>query len=81
MSFGIITIQRYVNGYAINLLGMTQIRPLLLAILEKFHADNVRKSFEKLVAVAVRFQIVGGAGGGSLEKFMAKLLNQLASQN
>ncbi len=53
---------------AINLLGMTQIRPLLLAILEKFHADNVRKSFEKLVAVAVRFQIVGGAGGGSLEK-------------
>lgn len=53
---------------ALNLLGMTQIRPLLLAILEKFSPDNVKKTFEKLVAVAVRFQIVGGVGGGSLER-------------
>lgn len=57
---------------AINLLGMTQIRPLLLAILEKFDPTNVKKSFEKLVSAAVRFQIVGGVGGGSLERMYAE---------
>ena len=48
---------------ALNLLGMIQIRPLLLAILETFDTTNVSKTLEKLVAVAVRFQIVGGVGG------------------
>lgn len=63
----------------LNLLGMTQIRPLLLAILGKFDVNNVRKLFEKLVAVAVRFQIVGGVGGGTLEKIYsdtAKLVTE-----
>lgn len=60
------------NIATINLLGMTQIRPLLLAILEKFDAANVKKAFEKLVNAAVRFQIVGGLGGGSLERMYAE---------
>jgi len=60
------------NILIINLLGMTQIRPLLLAILEKFDQTNVKKSFEKLVSAAVRFQIVGGVGGGSLERMYAE---------
>lgn len=60
------------NIATINLLGMTQIRPLLLAILEKFDASNVKKAFEKLVNAAVRFQIVGGLGGGSLERMYAE---------
>ena len=54
--------------YALNLLGMVQVRPLLLAILDKFEPKNVSAAFKKLVAVAVRFQIVGGAGGGTLER-------------
>jgi uncharacterized protein with ParB-like and HNH nuclease domain len=60
------------NVSVINLLGMTQIRPLLLAILEKFDPANVSKSFQKLVSAAVRFQIVGGVGGGSLERMYAE---------
>jgi hypothetical protein len=60
------------NISVINLLGMTQIRPLLLAILEKFDPINVKKSFQKLVSAAVRFQIVGGVGGGSLERMYAE---------
>lgn len=57
---------------ALNLLGMTQIRPLLLAILERFDDTQVRKAFEKLEAVAVRFQIVGGVGGGTLERIYSE---------
>jgi hypothetical protein len=56
----------------LNLLGMTQIRPLLLSILEKFDEKNVCTTFQKLVSVAVRFQIVvGGAGGGTMERLYA----------
>jgi uncharacterized protein with ParB-like and HNH nuclease domain len=51
-----------------NLLGMVQVRPLLMAILDNFETKKVSGSFKRLVAVAVRFQIVGGAGGGTLEK-------------
>jgi len=54
--------------YALNLLGMVQVRPLLLAILDKFDPKKASAAFKKLVAVAVRFQIVGGAGGGTLER-------------
>ncbi len=56
----------------LNLLGMAQVRPLLLAIIEKFQPKDVSTAFEKLVAVAVRFQIVGGAGGGTLEKIYSE---------
>jgi uncharacterized protein with ParB-like and HNH nuclease domain len=55
----------------LNLLGMTQIRPLLLAILDKFDKKKAKEAFKKLVSVAVRFQIVGGAGSGSLERLYA----------
>jgi hypothetical protein len=51
-----------------NLLGMTQIRPLLLALLNKFSAKRVSEAFRLLVSAAVRYQMVGGIGGGTLEK-------------
>lgn len=54
--------------YALNLLGMVQVRPLLLAILDKFEPRKVSSALKRLVSVAVRFQIVGGAGGGTLER-------------
>lgn len=53
---------------AFNLLGMMQVRPLLLAILDQFEPKKVSIAFKRLIAVAVRFQIVGGAGGGTLER-------------
>ncbi|MNQ78682.1 hypothetical protein D3C85_936030 [compost metagenome] len=53
---------------AFNMLGMVQVRPLLLAILDKFEPKKVSIAFKRLISVAVRFQIVGGAGGGTLER-------------
>jgi len=51
----------------INLLRMVQVRPLLLAILEKFSVPEARKAFRLAVAWGVRFLIHGGLGGGVLE--------------
>ena len=48
----------------INLLNMSQIRPLLIAILQNFDAPKIEEAFRLLESVAVRFQIVGGVGGG-----------------
>ena len=53
---------------ALNMMGMVQIRPLLLAIFQKFTDEEVKKTLRLLVAWAVRFLIVGGVGGGTLEK-------------
>ncbi|MGQ7848143.1 DUF262 domain-containing protein [Granulosicoccus sp. 3-233] len=55
-----------------NLLGMTQIRPLLLAILDSFTSKQVAMAFKSLVAVAVRYQLVGGVGGGTLERLYSE---------
>jgi hypothetical protein len=52
----------------LNLLNMSQIRPLLIAIVEKFSDADVAESFRLLESAAVRFQIVGGVGGGTLER-------------
>jgi hypothetical protein len=47
----------------LNLLRMTQLRPLLLAIVEKINVQEARKAFGYLVACAVRVLIVGSRGG------------------
>ena len=47
----------------LNLLRMTQMRPLLLAIVEKLPIQEARKAFGYLVACAVRLLIVGSRGG------------------
>ncbi|WP_286702440.1 HNH endonuclease family protein [Acidiphilium sp. 37-64-53] len=57
---------------ALNLLGMVQVRPLLIAILDRLDPRSVSAAFRKLVAAAVRFQIVGGAGGGTLERIYSE---------
>ena len=51
----------------LNLMGITQIRPLLLAILETFTPVEIKKSMRLFVSWAVRFLVVGGVGGGTLE--------------
>lgn len=51
----------------INLLRMIQVRPLLLAILEKFSIPEARKAFRLVVSWGVRFLVHGGLGGGVLE--------------
>jgi uncharacterized protein with ParB-like and HNH nuclease domain len=62
---------------ALNLLNMKQIRPLLLAVISNCSSKDVGVIFKKLVAVAVRFQIVGGVGGGALEKIYSDTAKSL----
>lgn len=64
----------------INLLRMIQIRPLLIAVLSKFSPKDVNKIFPLMVSWSVRFLIVGGLGGGSMERHYsekAKEINNL----
>lgn len=51
----------------LNLLRMIQIRPLILSVLSKFSVPEVEKSLRLMVSWVVRFLIVGGLGGGTLE--------------
>ena len=59
------TARRHVG--IIELLGMQQIRPLLLAVLEKFERDDVIKTLRVMVSWGVRFLVSGRLGGGVLE--------------
>jgi hypothetical protein len=51
-----------------NTLRMTQIRPLLLAVLAKFSAPELGNALKLMVSWGVRFLIVGGLGGGTMER-------------
>ncbi len=64
----------------LNLMGMTQIRPLLLAILERFGPNEVKRSLRLFVAWAVRFLIVGGVGGGTLENHYAERAKEVTAE-
>ena len=52
-----------------NDLGGKQIRPLMLAITRNFSQEEAVKAFRSFLSWSVRFLIVGGAGGGKLERF------------
>ena len=55
-----------------NNLGMVQIRPLVLAVLDNgMTLSESRKAFRSMVSWGVRFLIVGGLGGGTLERHYA----------
>ncbi|PXX15997.1 uncharacterized protein DUF1524 [Nitrosomonas ureae] len=64
----------------LNLLGMTQIRPLLLAVLSKFEPKKVSKTFKNLVSAAVRYQMVGGIGGGTLERVYSETAKAISEE-
>ena len=51
----------------LNLMRMIQIRPLLLAVFDKFEPAEVKKALRLMVSWVVRFLITGGLGGGTLE--------------
>ena len=52
----------------LNLLRMSQIRPLVLAVLSAFAAQEVRKTLRFMVSWVTRFLVTGGIGGGTLEQ-------------
>lgn len=51
----------------LDMLGVTQIRPLLLAVLATFTDSEVKKTLPMLVSWTVRFLISGSGGSGPLE--------------
>lgn len=53
--------------WIVNLLGMVQIRPLILAIMQEFDVKATVLARREMVSWGVRFLIVGGVGGGTLE--------------
>lgn len=64
---------------ALRELKLTQNRPLLLAILERFEGREVEKSLKLIVSWSVRNLITGLIGAGTLEKEFsnqAKLINE-----
>src|SRR5262249_25336689 len=50
-------------------LGIVQIRPLLLSIINRFSVEEARKAFKLLLSWSVRFLISGGGGGGVLDRY------------
>jgi hypothetical protein len=57
-------------------LGVTQIRPLMLAVARHFSPAHGTKAFRLMVAWSVRFLIVGGRGG-KLDEGYARLANEI----
>ncbi len=51
----------------LNTLRMVQIRPLVLAVMDKFCESEVQKSLKLILSWAVRFLITGSLGSGTLE--------------
>jgi len=52
-----------------NQLEAVQIRPLMLAVTRFFSATDAQKAFQMFVSWSVRFLIVGGGGGGKLDRY------------
>lgn len=53
-------------------LELEQNRPLLLAVMQHFSKDELKKAIKAMVAWSVRGLIVGGIGGGTTEKAYAQ---------
>ena len=52
-----------------NEFGGEQIRPLMLAVTRQFSEKEAARAFRSFLSWSVRFLIVGGAGGGKLERY------------
>ncbi|HXM33635.1 MAG TPA: DUF262 domain-containing protein, partial [Pyrinomonadaceae bacterium] len=56
----------------LRLLEMEQVRPLLLPLIDKMEKNDAVKCLRLLVCCSVRLLIVGGLGGGVMEKFYSE---------
>jgi hypothetical protein len=63
----------------LNLFRMTQMRPLILAIISNFNSNQVEKALKFLVSVSVRFLVYGGLGGGALEQQFSERAKEVSS--
>jgi hypothetical protein len=63
---------------ALNLLGLEQYRPLLLAALEAFGPVEVSRLSRALVSWLTRGLVVGGIGGGTTERYYAEAARRVS---
>lgn len=59
--------------------GVSQIRPLLMAVFDKFDASETNRSIPMLVSWTVRFLICGSGGSGTLETYYSERARDIAS--
>ncbi len=64
----------------LNALRLTQIRPLLLSILDNFDLANVRQAVKNLVSWSVRFLVHGGLGSGAIETHNCAAAKEIRSK-
>ena len=64
---------------AILELRIQQIRPLMLAVLTKFKKGEIKQAFRVFVGWSVRFLIVGGGRGGTLERHYGERAQEVNS--
>jgi hypothetical protein len=60
-------------------LGVSQLRPLVLAIFQHFVTDEIAKALPAIVAWSVRFLICGSGGSGTLETAYAERAKEVSS--
>ncbi len=56
---------------ALSVFGVTQYRPVALAVVEKFKPDKAIKVFRQLMVISFRYTVVAKLGTGNLEKIYA----------
>src|SRR5450759_8897 len=64
----------------LNLLSISQIRPLMLGVARYFAPQHAAQAFGRFVSWSVRFMIVGGGGKGALEKEYSELALAVGKQ-
>ncbi|WP_454624848.1 DUF262 domain-containing protein [Bradyrhizobium cenepequi] len=64
----------------LDLVGVTQIRPLLLAVFNNFTAEEIKKALPMMVAWTVRFLICGSGGSGTLETYYAERAKEVTTK-
>ena len=62
-------------------LGGEQIRPLMLSVAKRFPKDEADKVFQLMVSWSVRFLIVGGGGGGLLDRYYGVRAKEISNGN
>jgi hypothetical protein len=62
-----------------NEFGGEQIRPLMLAVARRFDPAELEKAFKMFLSWSVRFLIVGGGGGGKLDRYYGLRAKQVSN--
>ena len=61
-----------------RVLGIQQIRPLMMAVLTAFSLEEAAKAFQLMLSWSMRYLVIGAGGGGSLERNYGLLAQQVS---